>query len=106
MTGAEILFNRIAAQFTGSTPGVTLGKMMSSPGLKYSDKVFAFYHKETMGFRLGKQFDPEKFGLKTAHLLNPFKNKPPIQGWFIVEAAESEFWEPLAEMALEFTRKL
>ncbi|HFA51758.1 MAG TPA: hypothetical protein ENJ95_22305 [Bacteroidetes bacterium] len=59
-----------------------------------------------MGFRLGKDFDAEKFGLKTAHYLNPFKKKPPLKAWYIIEFEEEEFWEELAGMALEFTGRL
>ena len=106
MTPAEEKFNAIAAQLVDANADVHLGKMMSSPGLKTGKDVFAFYHKETMGFRLGKEFDPEKFGLKTARYLSPFKTKPPLKAWQIVDFEEQEFWGQLAEMALEFTRNL
>ena len=82
------------------------GKMMSSPGLKYQNKVFAFFHKNTMGFRLGPEFDPEHHGLQTAHLLNPFKNKPPLRGWYIIESTESDRWNELSDLALSFTKRL
>lgn len=96
----------LVSKFSSSDPDVILGKMMSSPGLKYRDKVFAFYHKQEMGFRMGPKFDPQKFGLKNAKPLSPFKTKPPLKGWFIVEAAESTSWELLAQMALDYTRSL
>ena len=47
-------FERIVATLTADDSNVSLGKMMSSPGLKYGDKVFAFQAKEAMGFRLGR----------------------------------------------------
>ena len=79
---------------------------MSSPGLKFKDNVFSFYHKEAMGFRLGPDFDPEKMGVKNARPLSPFKNKPPLRGWFILEKFESYSWDVLTKMALEFTKTL
>lgn len=106
MTKAEEQFQVIADMLVDANTDVHLGKMMSSPGLKTGKDVFVFFHKETMGFRLGKEFDPEEFGLKTARYLNPFKTKPPLKAWQVVDFEEQEFWEQLAEMALEFTRNL
>lgn len=103
MLNREALFLTLVKKFSSSNPDIILGKMMSSPGLKYRDKVFAFYHKEEMGFKLGPNFDPVKFGLLNAKPLSPFKTKPPLKGWFIVAANESKFWETLTAMALDFT---
>ncbi|MEO1258789.1 MAG: hypothetical protein AAFZ15_08320 [Bacteroidota bacterium] len=103
---AEEKFNAIVKNMESKHEDVHLGKMMSSPGLKVNNKVFAFYHKETMGFRLGKKFDAPNFGLKTARWLSPFKTKPPLKAWYIIDFAEVEFWEELTEMALDFTRQL
>ena len=91
MSQPQELFNSIVEKLS-RVPDVHLGKMMSSPGLKYKDKVFAFYHRESMRFRLGPNFDPVK--------------KPPLKGWFIVEKYESDTWDKLAEIALEFTKTL
>jgi hypothetical protein len=102
----EKQFNSIVSKITSLDQDVNLGKMMSSPGLKYKDKVFAFYHKETMGFRLGPDFNPDKIGLKNAKPLSPFKKKPPLKGWFIIEQYESDTREMLAEMSLEYTKTL
>ena len=93
----------ITDQMTTANPDVVLGKMMSSPGLKYKDKVFAFYTKEEMGFRLGPDFDPDKFGVTSVSPLSPFKTKPPLKGWFMVDESESNKWQTLASTALEFT---
>ena len=106
MSKAEEKFNVIVAHLVEANEDVHLGKMMSSPGLKTGKDVFAFFHKEAMGFRLGKKFEPENFGLKTARHLSPFKTKPPLKAWQIVEFEEEEFWGELAEMALGFTRGL
>jgi len=103
---SEVLFNQIAEKFTEQDTGVILGKMMSAPGLKVNNKVFAFYSKGGMGFRLGGNFDIEKFGISTAKPLSPFKTKPPLKGWYIIESTESNLWETLAEMALQFTKTI
>lgn len=106
MSQPEKLFDTLVTKYSSVDPDVHLGKMMSSPGLKFKDKVFSFYHKETMGFRLGPNFDPEKMGVKNAKPLSPFKKKPPLKGWFIIEKYESNSWDVLTEMALEFTKTL
>ncbi len=100
------LFNSISSRFCEANKGVHLGKMMSSPGLKFNNKVFAFYHKETMGFRLGTTFDPISFGLKNVKPLSPFKTKPPLKGWYVIEKEESVIWDNLAGLALDFTMTL
>lgn len=93
-------------KFSASDPEIYLGKMMSSPGLKYRDKVFAFYKNGEMGFRLGPKFDPDKFGLTNAKPLSPFKTKPPLRGWYIIEKNESNLWDTLATMALDYTKTI
>ncbi len=99
-------FERIVATLTADDSNVSLGKMMSSPGLKYGDKVFAFQAKEAMGFRLGPDFDPIAFERAELEPLNPFKTKGPLKGWFVVDESGSAAWEELANMALVFTRTL
>ncbi len=106
MSETKLVFDQIVEDMLANEAVVVSGKMMSSPGLKYNGKVFAFYHQNTMGFRLGKAFDPEAFGSTTARFLNPFKNKPPMRAWFIIEDAETELWRPLAYKALAFTQSL
>ena len=85
--------------------GVSRGKMMSSPGLKYGGKVFAFFHHDKMVFKLGEGFDIKAFGVSDYSLLNPFKTKPPLRAWFEVPASEKQYWEGLAERALQFVSK-
>lgn len=105
MKTAEKHFEFICTTLT-SKQGVERGNMMSSPGLKYNKKVFAFLHKGKMGFRLGPNFDATKWGLKDAQPLSPFKTKPPLKGWLMIDQKEMDFWEPLADMALTFTQTL
>ncbi len=106
MKKSEEEFQSLVIKFSALDQEVHSAKMMSSPGLKFKDKVFAFYHKEAMGFRLGPNFDPEKMGAKNAKPLSPFKTKPPLKGWFIIEHEESYAWDMLTELALEFTKTL
>ena len=99
-------FDEIVDNFCALNKDVHLGKMMSSPGLKCNDKVFAFYSNGSMGFRLGPEFDPKSIKLKKVSLLNPFKTKGPLKGWYVVDSEETEKWSKLAELALGFTRTL
>lgn len=103
MLKTEAQFMTLVNKFSSSHPEVIPGKMMSSPALKYKDKVFAFYHKGEMGFRLGPAFHPAKFGLLNAEPLSPFKTKPPLKGWYLVSEEERNSWEVLTQMALDFT---
>ena len=102
----ESVFNTIATEFVKNKQGVVLGKMMSSPGLKFNNKVFAFYHKDKMGFRLGPAFNLSANGIKHAEPLSPFKTKPPLKGWYMIDVVESGLWPLLTEEALKFTQTL
>ena len=95
-------FERIVNLLT-QEEGVVLGKMMSSPGLKFNDKVFAFYFDQKMCFKLGTSKTLED--LKISYdLLNPFKTKPPLKGWYIVDDTFVDHWGLLAQEALERMR--
>jgi hypothetical protein len=100
MAAEETIFKNIAKKLAREHQDVSSGKMMSSPGIKYKNKVFAFYHNKEMIFKLGKQFDPESLGIKNYQLLNPFKNKSPMTGWFQIPFEYSEKWVKLARRAL------
>ena len=78
-----------------------MGKMMSSPGIKYKNKVFAFFYNEEMVFRLGKKYDPLEDSIENFDLLNPFKNKPPLAGWFVIPNEYQKKWEALSKKALK-----
>ena len=106
MSSPEGLFEELADQLSAVHADVERGKMMSSPGIKCNGKVFAFFYADSMCFRLGKGFDAEAFGIQTIRWLSPFKNKPPMKAWFIIEVGESDLWPRLAEEALLFTRTL
>lgn len=97
----EALFNKISSQLSNSHKDITLGKMMSSSGIQYKGKNFAFLYNKSMVFRLGRTFDIESEGIHKYELLNPFKNKPPLKDWFVVSYEYADKWLLLAKAALE-----
>ena len=99
MTQAEEKFNIIAEKLSTELGNVERGKMMSSPGITYKTKVFAFYYKDQMVFRLGKGFDPKTVGVEEYSFLSPFKNKPPLSGWFEIPAKYDKKYDELAKIA-------
>jgi len=103
-TGREN-FDEIVKRFK-RRKGVEVGKMMSSPALKFNNKVFAFFHNERMGFRLGPDFIPKELKIKSIEPLSPFKTKPPLKGWFLVHYKEGANWVSLTDKALQFTRSI
>ena len=100
----KALFNEIREQFCIEDSNIKAGKMMSSEAITFKGKVFAFFsRKNKMVFKLGKDFDPDNFGIEIC-VFNPFKNRPPLNGWFEVPFSEKEQWEPLAKRALSQLR--
>lgn len=102
MAEEKTLFDQIVAEMTSLYEHVEPGKMMSSPAITFKGKVFAFFYKDQMCFRLGRDFDMLQAGVSEFTLLNPFKNKPPMKDWFIVTASNCEHWNHLAKKALGF----
>jgi hypothetical protein len=100
METTEKLFNSIGDKLSRENDNVSIGKMMSSPGIKYKNKVFAFYYREQMVFRLGREFDLPSMGIDNFSLLNPFKTKPPLADWFQIPAEYGNRWEKLALIAM------
>lgn len=96
------IFNRIT-ELVSQEKGVILGKMMSSPGLKFNDKVFAFFHQKNMVFKLESSKILDDLGI-SYDLLNPFKTKPPLKGWFVVNSLFTDNWEMLTKEALELMK--
>ena len=95
-------FEATKKQLITTQEHVTEGTMMSSPGIQYKGKNFAFLYKNgTMCFRLGRTFDPESEGIHQYELLNPFRNKPPLKDWFVIGPDYTEQWPLLAEIALQ-----
>ena len=105
MTTPEQQFAAIAEQLAAENQDITTGKMMSSPGIRYRNKVIAFFYHEAMVFKLGRAFDAEQFGLHDYQLLSPYKTKPPLRDWFEVAAIHTDRWEALARLALQRMRE-
>ncbi|MEO7911966.1 MAG: hypothetical protein ABIV47_20165 [Roseiflexaceae bacterium] len=82
METMAVQFQTITEKHATESQSVTIGKMMSSPGIRYNNKVFAFYYRKAMVFRLGWEFDPKTMGIHDYQLLSPFKMKPPLVDWF------------------------
>ena len=104
-TDGKVLFDAIVERFSMAHENVSPGKMMSSPGLKYRNKVFAFYYEEAMTFKLGKGFEIEGLGINEFSYLSPFKNKPPMKAWFRIEISNSDRWDELTGLALGHIKK-
>lgn len=104
MDKGENLFNELVEKFTEENKDVAFGKMMSSPALKYKGKVFAFFYNGKITFKLGEAFNPESFGLTNVELLNPFKTKGPLKGWYVIGYHDSKHWETLTKQSLENLR--
>lgn len=102
---SQTLFNEIAETLMKRENNVSLGKMMSSPGIQYKGKNFAFIHNDEMTFKLGKKFNAEANGIHEVRYLSPFKTKPPLKAWFVITESQSHIWPELAEMALDYIKK-
>jgi len=81
---------------------VELGKMMSAPGIRYKNKVYAFLWDDKIGFKLGKGFDIEGTSVSKWEYLNPFKNKAPMKAWYIIGIEHADLWEEFTELAYQF----
>ena len=106
MSDSHAEFDRLSDLLVALHNDVEPGKMMSHPALTCKGKVFAFSATDGMGFRLGPDTDASAHGVKNPGPLSPFKTKPPLKGWWIVDTAEADTWETLAGKALAFTRTL
>jgi hypothetical protein len=73
MDTPESQFSTIDEKLAAENEAITMGKMMSSPGIRYHDKVFAFFYKGGMVLRFGRGFDPASMGVDDYSLLSPFK---------------------------------
>lgn len=99
MSDHQSHFEDIRQKIISEETDVALGKMMSSEAITYKKKVFAFYHDDTMCFKLGRDFDLEKHGITEYHVLSPFKNKAPMRDWLYIPQADK--WDDLAQIALQ-----
>jgi hypothetical protein len=79
---------------------------MSSPALVYNNKVFAFYYGDSMVFKLGKDYDIRQHGEIEYEPLNPFKNKAPMLGWFVISYDAVVHWDGLVEAAYKIMKEV
>lgn len=99
----EEQFEDLATRLITTNGEVERGKMMSSPGLLFGGKVFAFFWNDRMVYKLGKAFDPKANGIEQWEYLQPFRNKGPMKGWYVI--ADTDHWERLALEALQHVKK-
>lgn len=105
MIEAEAYFIQIRKAFLEKNNNAQEAKMMHAPGIGYNKKVFLFYFKDTMIFKLGKEFVPESEGITNWEYLNPFKNKAPMKAWFVIPYdGGKKFWEYLIIKSFEFIK--
>ena len=50
-------------------------------------------------------YDISKHSIEEFEYLNPFKNKPPMKGWYEIEAKYSDKWLELAEASMKVMKK-
>lgn len=104
-TEEENLFNNIADKYAADYKHVARGPMMSSPGIRYKNKNFAFFHKNEMTFKLGKTFNAKANGIRKVKYLSPFKTKPPLKAWYIISGEQKDLWENLTSLAFEYIQQ-
>lgn len=98
-------YDAIVTKMLAAEEGVYEGRMMSSPALKYGDKVFAFYSaKYGMGFRLGRDYDFTTLPTDEWSHLSPFKTKPPMRDWVVIADQHAQDWNEVTGVALNLMR--
>ena len=106
MTESEQYFLDVKESFLNQNKEAEDAKMMSAPGVGFGTKVFAFYFRDAMIFKLGKDFVPQDEGISNWDYLNPFKNKPPMKAWFVIPfEGGKQYWKRLCEKAFENIQK-
>jgi len=78
-----------------------MGKMMSTSGIQFKGKNFAFLYGDRIVFRLERGFYPASEGIHKFELFNPFRQKPPLKDWFVFDRSSIDQWPLLADIALE-----
>lgn len=101
INSTEEKFYQIFDLLSKKEPDISIGKMMSSPGIKYKSKVIAFYHDDEMIFRIGKRIDLTKHGIKNPRYLSPFKSKSSMTGWICLSFSYEKRWDEFAATAID-----
>lgn len=100
----ELFFHTLAEALACEYENVSWGKMMSSPGVRYQDKFFAFYYNNGIVCRFGRDFQPESIGIHEYTLLSPFKSeskRAPLRDWFCIDQRYQDRWEESLRTALK-----
>ena len=98
------IFEAILEQLSAEHKQLSSGKMMSSPAIHYKGKVLAFFsRKETMVFKLGKDYPVETLKVRV-EIFSPFKSKKPFSGWYEVSQKDSASWLSICELALTIAK--
>lgn len=88
---------------------VERGKMMSAEALTFGGKVFTFFSTKGggtgLGCRLGRDYPFDQLGLREIRHLAPFKTKPPMRDWILVDFADADRWADMAKISLEIAMK-
>ncbi len=105
MTKPETYFIDIRKTFLQKNKDVKEAQMMNAPGIAYANRVFAYYFKDAMVFKLGKDFMPENEGIIDWDYLNPYKNKTPMKAWFVIPyEGGKEYWAGLCLKAYKYSK--
>jgi len=102
MDAKEKYFHKITEKLSKEYRLVKTGKMMSAPGISYKKKFFAFYYKNEIILKLGKDFVSKDYEIKKWKYLNPFKKKAPMKNWYQLPYSEKKNWEKLSILAMNF----
>lgn len=81
---------------------VERGTMMRRPALRYRGTVFAFLTKLHGPGLAAKteSADLEALGVTNAKVLQPFKKKAPMRGWYVVPPSDKAAWLNVTQAAL------
>jgi len=96
----EQTFERIATSIFEKYEEATSGNMMRSPAIKWNGAVIAFFHKDSMTFKLGKEADFYMHKYVGSSYLSPFKNKPPMKSWLSVPGEFANEWKGIMEACI------
>lgn len=90
-------YKQVAEDSLQQFPEADYGKMMSAEAIIVNKKVFAFFYKNEMCFRLGENFPIADYNLDQWHHLNPFKKKVAMKAWFCISEQDSRHWKNSAK---------
>ena len=93
-TESADFFAELANELLDEYADVKIGEMIQNPSMKLKGRNFAVFMVELdkPAFRLGKDFDVTSLGITNVELLNPSKERPPMEDWFVVDYADKDKW--------------